>query len=188
MGRRHKLDELPMATQDRIKEELAIGSRSMLAIGKQFGVSDTSVKRWWSKIPADERLLIAARVRQSGHIAAVKDAAAVVSDGDDIDNDLRWLVRRLRTAIEACGEDDDKLLELAQMREMRQSLMDLAKVRGMFSSKIDVQINLAESPQFIQLRHIILRVLEQHPEAKLDFLDEMRVLKVIDHEARPAIT
>lgn len=64
MGCRHKLDELLVATQERIKKELATGSRSMLAISKQFGVSDTSVKRWWNKVPVDERLLIAARVRQ----------------------------------------------------------------------------------------------------------------------------
>ncbi|MBA84190.1 hypothetical protein ACSSNL_05090 [Thalassobius sp. S69A] len=182
MGRRHKLDELPQATQDRIKEELATGSRSMLAIGKQFGVSDTSVKRWWKKVPEDERLLIAARVRQSEHVAAVKEAAAAVSDGDDIDNDLRWLVRRLRSAIESCGDDDDKLLELAQMREMRNTLMDLAKVRGMFSQKIDVTVDLGTSPQFLLLRQIILRVLEAHPSAKADFLTEMQQLQVIEHQ------
>jgi hypothetical protein len=109
----------------------------------------------------------------------------IVSDGDDIDNDLRWLIRRLRSVIEGCT-DDDKLLELAQMKEMRQTLVDLAKVRGMFTSKIDVTIDLGSSPQFIMLRQIILRVLERHLDAKMDFLDEMRTLKVIEHEPRPA--
>ena len=77
--------------------------------------------------------------------------------------------------------EPDRILELAQMKEMRQTLMDLAKVRGMFSNKIDVTVDLGTSPQFIMLRKIILTVLEAHPAAKADFLDEMRALQVIEH-------
>ncbi|SHL40718.1 hypothetical protein SAMN05444414_11329 [Roseovarius marisflavi] len=115
----------------------------------------------------------------------VQEAADLVaSDGDDIDADLRWLLRRLRKVIEEADEtgEPDRILELAQMKEMRQTLMDLAKVRGMFSNKIDVTVDLGTSPQFIMLRKIILKVLEQHPAAKADFLAKMQTLKVVEHQ------
>lgn len=180
MPARSKLDELPQATRQKIKEDIILGRRSRVAVAKQLGIADTSVMRWIKKVPEEEKLLIIAKHKQDSQLAAVEEAAAIVSDGEDIDNDLRWLLRRLRKSIEACGDDDDKLLELAQMREMRHTLESLAKLRGMFSQKIDVQIDLGSSPQFLLLRQIILRVLDQHPEAKADFLREMNVLKVIE--------
>lgn len=180
MPARSKLDELPQATRQKIKEDIILGRRSRVAVAKQLGIADTSVMRWIKKVPEEEKLLIIAKHKQQSQLAAVEEAAAIVSDGADIDNDLRWLLRRLRQSIEEVGEDNDKLLELAQMREMRHTLESLGKLRGMFSQKIDVQIDLGSSPQFILLRQIILRVLDQHPEAKADFLREMNVLKVIE--------
>ena len=61
--------------------------------------------------------------------------------------------------------------------------MALADLHGQLNKKMDIHLNLNESPQFIQLRQIILHVLDKHPAAKANFLDEMKVLKVI--EARP---
>ena len=183
----HKVErELTTSQRNQIVVDLANGVISPERVGEKYGFSGNSVRRWWKTVPEDEKMLLVAQDRQRRDVAAKRHAAdMIVSDGDDIDNDLRWLIRRLRSAIEGCI-DDDKLLELAQMKEMRQTLMDLAKVRGMFTSKIDVTIDLGSSPQFIMLRQIILRVLERHPDAKMDFLDEMRALKVIEHEPRPA--
>ncbi len=183
----HKVErELTTSQRNQIVVDLANGAISPERVGEKYGFSGNSVRRWWKTVPEDEKMLLVAQDRQRRDVAAKRHAAdMIVSDGDDIDNDLRWLIRRLRSVIEGCT-DDDKLLELAQMKEMRQTLMDLAKVRGMFTSKIDVTIDLGSSPQFIMLRQIILRVLERHPDAKLDFLDEMRALKVIEHEPRPA--
>ena len=56
----------------------------------------------------------------------------------------------------------------------------MAELHGKLNKKMDIHLNLSESPQFIKLRQIILTVLDRHPEAKADFLDEMRVLQVID--------
>lgn len=183
----HKVErELTTSQRNQIVVDLANGAISPERVGEKYGFSGNAVRRWWQTVPEDEKMLLVAQDRQRRDVAAKRNAAdMIVSDGDDIDNDLRWLIRRLRSAIEGCT-DDDKLLELAQMKEMRQTLMDLAKVRGMFTSKIDVTIDLGSSPQFIMLRQIILRVLERHPDAKMDFLDEMRALKVIEHEPRPA--
>ncbi|TCP59765.1 hypothetical protein EV663_11661 [Rhodovulum bhavnagarense] len=181
MAPRHKISELTEWKQEQLIKDRLKG-RSYDSIGEELGIAGNSVKRWWLQaVPEDKKLVIAAKMKKE----EVQEAADIIaSDGDDIDMDLRWLLRRLRKVIEEADEsgEPDRILELAQMREMRQTLMDLAKVRGMFSSKIDVTVDLGTSPQFIMLRKIILRVLEQFPDAKAAFLDEMQALKVIEHQ------
>ena len=107
--------------------------------------------------------------------------AAIVNEfGDDTDKDLKWVLRELKALLEGAKGDEDKVLQLGTLKELRQSLMALADLHGKLNKKMEIHLNLAESPQFIRLRKIILTVLDRHPDAKADFLDEMRVLKVID--------
>jgi len=107
--------------------------------------------------------------------------AAIVNEfGDDTDKDLKWVLRELKALLESASGDDEKVLKLGTLKELRQSLMALADLHGKLNKKMEIHLNLNESPQFIKLRQIILTVLDRHPEAKADFLDEMRVLKVID--------
>ena len=93
-------------------------------------------------------------------------------------------------SLNRCGalipRDDEKLVQLGTLKEVRQALMSLAELQGKLNRKVEISLNLSESPQFIQLRQIILSVLDRHPEAKADFLQEMRVLQVIDAKAVPA--
>lgn len=181
MAPRHKISELTEWKQEQLIKDRLKG-RSYDSIGEELGIAGNSVKRWWLQaVPEDKKLVIAAKMKKE----EVQEAADVIaSDGDDIDMDLRWILRRIRKAIEEADEtgEPDRILELAQMREMRHTLESLAKVRGMFSNKIDVTVDLGTSPQFILLRKIILEVLENHAAAKADFLDKMRVLKVVEHQ------
>ncbi|MEM7516068.1 MAG: hypothetical protein AAF368_03975 [Planctomycetota bacterium] len=187
-GRRFKLDHILTEPQrEKLIVDLHLGRISAYAAGKKYGIAEQSVARWRKTWPEDEILMLAAREKQRSEVAKKRDAAGILmSEGDDIDNDLRWIIQRLRRAVEAC-EDDEQLLELAQLREMRKSLIDLAKVRGMFSNKIDVSIDLGSSPQFLMLRTIILKVLEAHPDAKAAFLEEMQALNVVEAKALPAV-
>lgn len=150
----------------------------------RWSTSRQNVVRYLKTVPESDKLIIAAEYEQKKKELAARRAAGVIAEvGDDIDGDLRWILQKLRRAIEAAeGDDADKLLELAQLREMRHTLESLAKIRGMFNQRIDVQINLAESPQWIVLRQIMTRVLDAHPDAKLAFMREMRTLKVIEGE------
>ena len=51
------------------------------------------------------------------------------------------------------------------------------------SKKVDVTIDINNSPAVLQIREVILNVLEQHPEAQADFLREMQRLRVIKAQA-----
>ncbi len=185
-GRLHKMALLPKDKQAHYKRELILGRMSMLQASRELGVSDMSVARWVTTITDEERLAIVAQHFHDTKVqTALKHAAVVNEFGDDVDQDLKWVLSELKTLFTAAKGDEDRLLQLGTLKEVRNSLMALAEIHGKLSRKIDIHLNLAESPQFLRLRSIILTVLDRHPEAKADFLDEMRILKVLDHVAVP---
>lgn len=185
-GRLHKMALLPDAEREHYTREIILGRMSMEQAGRELGVSGMSVARYVTTIPDDERLAIVAQALHDSRVqTAMKNAAVADQFGDDVDTDLKWVLGELKALFQSAKGDEDKLLQLGTLKEVRQSLMALAELHGKLNKRIDIHLNLNESPQFIRLRQIILSVLDRHPEAKADFLDEMRVLKVID-EAAPA--
>lgn len=185
-GRLHKMALLPDAEQEHYTREIILGRMSMEQADRELGVSGMSVARFVTTIPDDERLAIVAQALHDSRVqTAMKNAAVADQFGDDVDTDLKWVLGELKALFQSAKGDEDKLLQLGTLKEVRQSLMALAELHGKLNKRIDIHLNLNESPQFIKLRQIILTVLDRHPEAKADFLDEMRVLKVID-EAVPA--
>lgn len=180
-GRLTKMALLPKERQDHYKRELLLGRMSMLACGKELGISDMSVARFVATIPDEERLAIIAQHYHDTKVRSALTNAAIVDEmGEDTDKDLKWVLRELKELLEDAKGDEDRVLQLGTLKELRQSLMALAELHGKLNKKMDIHLNLNESPQFIKLRSIILTVLDRHPEAKADFLDEMRVLQVID--------
>lgn len=146
----------------------------------KFKISDTAVSRFMSQyVDEQERVAILAQAAHDAKIAdAVARGAMIDEFGEDTDRDLKWVLRELKTLLQDAKDDDEKALQLGTLKELRQSLMALADLHGKLNKKMDIHLNLNESPQFIQLRQIILTVLDRHPDAKADFLDEMKVLQV----------
>ncbi len=186
-GRLHKMALLPDDKRLHYTTEIVLGRMSMEQAGRELGISGMSVARWVTTITDEDRLAIVAQHFHDTKVqTALKHAAVANEFGDDVDQDLRWVLRQLKDLFEGAKGDEDRLLQLGTLKEVRTSLMALAELHGRLNKKIDIHLNLAESPQFIKLRSIILTVLDRHPEAKADFLQEMRVLKVLDHVAVPA--
>lgn len=180
-GRLHKMALLPDAEREHYTREIILGRMSMEQAGRELGVSGMSVARYVTTIPDDERLAIVAQALHDSRVQrAMKNAAVADQFGDDVDQDLKWVLGELKALFTSAKGDEDKLLQLGTLKEVRQSLMALADLHGKLNKRVDIFLNLNESPQFIKLRQVILTVLDRHPEAKADFLDEMRVLKVID--------
>ncbi|WP_299850588.1 hypothetical protein [uncultured Roseovarius sp.] len=156
----------------------------MFQAGKDLDMSDTSVARYISSIPEDEKLAVLATAMHDAKVKTAMQHAAIVDEfGEDTDKDLKWVLRELKSLLEGAKGDEDRMMQLGALKELRQSLMALADLHGKLNKKMDIHLNLNESPQFIKLRQIILTVLDRHPDAKVDFLEEMKVLQVIDARA-----
>jgi len=124
---------------------------------------------------------IVARTIQEKRMQEALDHAEIVNEfGDDVQRDVKWLLRELKELLATSKGDEDRILQLGTLKELRQSLLALADLQGKLSKKIEVKFDLHESPAFLELRRVMMEVLEAHPEAKADFLDRMGKLKVVD--------
>lgn len=178
--RPHKMLMLPDAKREHYTREILLGRISMFQAGKDLDMSDTSVARYISSIPEDEKLAVLATAMHDAKVKTAMQHAAIVNEfGEDTDKDLKWVLRELKSLLEGAKGDEDRVMQLGALKELRQSLMALADLHGKLNKKMDIHLNLNESPQFIQLRQIILDVLGRHPDAKADFLEQMKVLQII---------
>jgi len=178
--RPHKMQMLPDQKREHYTREIVLGRMSMWQASKELDISDTSVARYITSLPEEDKLAILATAMHDAKVqTAMKHAAIVNEFGEDTDKDLKWVLRELKSLLESAKGDDDRMMQLGALKELRQSLMSLADLHGKLNKKMDIHLNLNESPQFIQLRQIILNVLERHPDAKHDFLDEMDRMGVI---------
>lgn len=135
-------------------------------------------------IPEDEKLRLVAQHLERARLAETERAAAVVKNlGDDVVTDLKWVLRELKRILEESKDDEDRVLQLGALRETHKVLNSLANIFGLVSKKVDVTIDINNSPAVLQIREVILNVLEQHPEARADFLREMQRLQVIEAKA-----
>ena len=187
-GSRHhmKFDTLPKDVREAAIRDIVLGRRSMYQVTKDlcarrgFTITDTAVSRYMATITEEERLEIIANAMGEAKLADIREKAEIVDQfGEDTDKDLKWVLRELKSLLEDAKDDKDRVMQLGSLKELRQSLMALADLHGKLNKRMDVHLNLNESPQFIELRKIIIRVLDRHPAAKHDFLDEMDRLGVI---------
>ncbi len=183
---RTKIDTLPTAVRNDLVRDIVLGRRSMFEVTKDlnarrgFSITDTAVSRYMKTITEEERLEIIAKAMGEAKMASIQENAKIVDEfGEDTDKDLKWVLRELKSLLEDAKDDKDRVMQLGSLKELRQSLMALADLHGKLNKRMDVHLNLNESPQFIELRKIIIRVLDRHPAAKHDFLDEMDRLGVI---------
>ena len=174
-GRRPVLLQRPDVCE--IVCDVVLERRTLTDIARRCGIDPTTLQRFRDNyITEDVRRVVMVQDK----LAAKKlDAEILNEDRVEIDGDLRWVIDKLKALLKDAEGDEDRILQLGSLREIRQSLLALAELQGKLNRELTVHLNLNESPQFLQLRTIILRVLDCHPEAKADFLDEMRVLKVL---------
>lgn len=180
VGQPFKMGSLPEVRRNQLVREIVLKKRSMEAVARELGIANTSVARFMRTVSDHEKAMIVAEDSQKRKMDDATGMATILNeDGEDVASDLKWVLRELKSLLESAKDDEDRRMQLGSLREIRQALMAIAEVRGQLARKIDIAINLNESPQFIQLRQIILRVLDQHPAAKADFLTEMRTLQVL---------
>lgn len=98
----------------------------------------------------------------------------------EIKGGLARIVRELEAILNRAKARGDDPLALVSLKELRGTLLDLAKIYGSLKSELTVTVNLNESPQWLQLRDILLDVFARHPQAKHDFIEHARFLR-LDH-------
>ncbi|QIQ87961.1 hypothetical protein [Erythrobacter sp.] len=145
-------------------------------VARRYGLKPDAIRRHADNHLDEEQRREITLALRTERAQAVADA---LNEGDvEIHRSLKRVVTEIDSLLQRAKADGNDPLALMSLREMRNALMDLAKLTGTLQNELTVNVNLNESPQFIVLRQMILRVLDRHPDAKADFLGEMQRLQI----------
>ena len=175
-----KLRGLPDKTRDALVTRILVGDVTKGEIARQYNTSPTSVGRMVKDYSEDQQQMLIAKWMQAKVEADAKAAEkGVAVFGEEVENDLRWVLAKLKAMIEELEDTDDTFALLATLKEARHALRAMAEIQGKLNKKIDVQIDIKNSPAFHEVKQNVLEVLENHPEAKADFLARMSTMKLV---------
>ena len=99
-------------------------------------------------------------------------------DKVEIQSGLKRCLQHLDRILEKAKDDEDAQLQLAALKETRQTLIDLAKIYGTLKQSLTVNISLADSPEWHLLRQVLIETFNDYPEAGKAFIAKARRLNV----------
>lgn len=154
--------------RDAIEAAWVLRRDTQARIAGKHGLNRDAVQRHMEAHVSEERrreIVVNARLEQADLIdQEINDEQIEVSSG------LTRIVREITLILErAKGEDD--ALALTALRDMRGTLMDLAKVYGQLQERTTLSVTINEAPEWLRLRAILADVFRQHPEAGKAFLE-----------------
>ena len=130
---------------------LLIGEVPLREIAEKFSVSIAALDR-----------------HRHGHIPPTLPIAAEgleQADAEDLLTQLKQLQVKTERVLEKAEAAENQSLSLKAIKEARSNLELLAKLQGQIAASLT--INFVESPQYVEVRAIILNALESHPAARL---------------------
>lgn len=127
-----------------------VGETSNLSVSSLFGVSESAVRRHkGNHLPA--RLVLA-------------EKAAEVAEADNLLDHVGDLQARTMAILEAAEASREHRTALSAIREARGNLELLAKLLGELDDR--PVVNLTMSPEWLELRTVIVGALDAHPDAR----------------------
>jgi hypothetical protein len=130
-------------------DEALVGGASNRSLASLYDVSEAAVRRHKGKhLPA--KLVMA-------------HAAEEAAQADTLLGQVRDLQQRTLAILEAAEETKQHRTALGAIREARSNLELLAKLLGELSDQ--PQVNVLVSPEWLELRAVIVTALEPHPAA-----------------------
>jgi len=167
-----------------IIKQLVLGKPPATQIAKRLGMHVDSVRRYKAeKITPEMR----AKVFAENRIAEVeKDVAVINEDRMDVANTYESLAKRVDRLLSKAEENDDDAFTLAAAEGLRKVLRDIATLQGKMAQSVSVTVTLAQSPEWLTLRRILMEVCAEVPAAREPLLRKMRhevlsVTKEPDH-------
>jgi hypothetical protein len=131
-----------------------VNGESYTKIAKEFSVSYPALYRH-NDIHIPEAL------------AKAGDAKDIVN-GDNLLESIKSLAERARAILDKAEQSGDMKTALGGIREARGCIELLAKIEGQINDRpqVNVQLNILQSPEWVELRSRIISSLESYPEAK----------------------
>jgi transposase-like protein len=123
-------------------------------IAPRYGVSDRSLRRH----ARDHLPELLAKAHEAGQLA----------EADRLLTDMRRLQAKTLLMLQKAEEANDLRTALAAVREARNNIALLAEMRGQLDRR--PVVNVLVSPEWLELRALIVGALAPHPDAKASVL------------------
>ena len=94
--------------------------------------------------------------------------------------DVERIVREIDSILRRAKAAGDDQLALISLRDMRQTLMDMARIYGQLQQVTTINVKVAELPQWAQLKTILVEVFRLHPDAGETFMTKTRHMHLIE--------
>jgi hypothetical protein len=161
-----------------INEKLVLRSMTLARIADKYDLHPDALRRHRNSHISESERRKAALCAKVAQEEAVADA--INSETVEVRSGLQRVVNEIDGILTRAKARGDDPLALMSLREMRTTLLDLAKVYGQLSQELTVTVSLNESPQWLQLREVLFEVFQRHPAAKEDFVQQARSLRIPD--------
>jgi hypothetical protein len=160
----------------RINRYLVTREMSQRAMADKFDLGTDALNRHFrAHVSEEDKRRILLDVKREADQAVADE---LNSETVEIKGGLARIVRELEAILNRAKARGDDPLALVSLRELRSTLLDLAKVYGSLKSELTVNVNLNDSPQWLALREVLFDVLSRHPQAKQDFIERARFLRL----------
>jgi len=157
--------------RDKIERALVLKRATRISLANKYGLGDDALKRHMENHVSEERrreIVVEARREATAAVdAEINEEQVEVSSG------LKRIVREIETILTRVRGEDDQLA-LTALRDMRATLIDLAKVYGQLQERTTITVSINEAPEWQRLRTILGDVFRDHPEAGQAFLERAK--------------
>jgi hypothetical protein len=148
------------------------------AVSRKYGLSASAVHRH-AKTHLTEELRKELLIELKHERVAALDEE-INQDRVDISSGLQRIIREIEGILNRSKQTGDDQLALTALRDMRGTLLDLARLHGQLQNVTTLQVNVAELPQWVQLRNILIEVFNEIPAAREVFALKTRHLKLTE--------
>ena len=127
---------------------------------------------------AQRRKVIAQDVRDQQVTEQQEIAGTLNDERVEVQSGLKRCIKEIERILEEAKDDEDKQMQLAALKEMRSALTDLAKIYSGLRASLTINVALTDSPEWLELRSILVGVFNEHPAAGRAFVEQARRLNV----------
>ncbi|MEP6066062.1 MAG: hypothetical protein ABJ246_09515 [Paracoccaceae bacterium] len=160
------------ADKDELIRDLVLGNKSQLEVAAMCGIHSSQVSRFIKKHITEE---MRREIQAEARMTRMEKATGVLNDERvDIAKTYDSLARRVERLLTDAEERDEPAFALAAVDGLRKVLRDIAQMQGKLAQELTVNVSLTQAPEWITLRSIIAKVIDEVPAAREPLLRHMR--------------
>lgn len=161
-------------------DEALVSGREFAPLARKYGLSGDAMRRHFHGHLDDiRRKEIAVELKQRRIAALDKE---LNEDRSDISTGLTRIINEIDGILQRAKEAGDDSLALTALRDMRGTFLDLAKLHGKLTNISTVRVEIAETPQWAQLKAILVQVFDEVPQARDVFLRKTQHMRLIEQQ------